>query len=54
MQQQQPDPDRSTRIVVVLIGVAMVGFIAVTYPTLIPALTVALAAFMALAVVLKL
>ncbi|MEU2100361.1 hypothetical protein ABZ741_38855 [Streptomyces globisporus] len=52
--QQQPNPDHNTRIVVALIGVAMVGFIAVTYPTLIPALTVALAAFMALAILLKL
>ncbi|MGC4911226.1 hypothetical protein ACLQ2J_36530 [Streptomyces cyaneofuscatus] len=50
---QQPT-DQNTRVVVALIGVAMVGFIAVTYPTLIPALTVALGAFMVLAILLKL
>ncbi|MCQ1582639.1 hypothetical protein [Streptomyces parvus] len=52
--QQQPNSDHNTRVVVALIGVTMVGFIAVTYPALIPALTVALAAFMALAILLKL
>ncbi|WP_405499693.1 hypothetical protein [Streptomyces anulatus] len=52
--QQQPDPDQNTRIVTALIGVALVGVIAVTYSSVIPALTVALAAFMALAIFLKL
>ncbi|MET7584248.1 hypothetical protein ACFCZ5_09920 [Streptomyces microflavus] len=52
--QQQPAPDQNTRIVTALTGVALVGFIAVTYPSLVPALTVALAAFMALAILLKL
>lgn len=52
MQQQPTDP--SSRIVTALLGMAVAGLIAVSYPTLIPALTVALAAFMALAVLLKL
>lgn len=52
--QQQPDTDPSTRIVTALLGTALAGLIAVSYPALIPAVTVALAAFMALAILLKL
>ncbi|MFE7931275.1 hypothetical protein ACFU6S_21570 [Streptomyces sp. NPDC057456] len=48
-----PQNDRHT-VATVLIGTAIAGLIAVAYPALIPALTIALAAFMALAVFLKL
>ena len=54
MQQQPNSSDPNSRIVTVLTGTAVVGLIAVGYPTLIPALTVALAAFMALAILMKL
>ncbi len=48
-----PQRDRHT-IATVLLGTAFVGLIAVTHPALIPALGVAFAAFMALALLLKL
>lgn len=51
---QQPNSSDPTNLVTVLIGAALAGLIAVSYPTLIPALTVTFAAFMALALVLKL
>ena len=54
MQQQPNSSDPNFRIIIALIGTALVGLIAVSYPLLIPALTVALAAFMALAIALKL
>ncbi|MDX3434264.1 hypothetical protein PV664_36060 [Streptomyces sp. ME01-18a] len=37
-----------------LLGTAVAGLIAVSYPVLIPALTVAIAAFVAIAILLKL
>ncbi|MFF3790867.1 hypothetical protein ACFYXW_12455 [Streptomyces sp. NPDC001981] len=53
--QQQPNPSEpNTRIVTALLGTVVFGLIAVSYPMLIPALTVACAAFMALAIILKL
>ncbi|WP_371631845.1 hypothetical protein OG892_39690 [Streptomyces sp. NBC_00341] len=53
--QQQPNPgEPDTRLVTALLGTVVVGFIAVSYPALIPAITVAGVAFMALALVLKL
>ncbi|UUY52792.1 hypothetical protein NRK68_36670 (plasmid) [Streptomyces yangpuensis] len=45
--------DRTT-IATALIGASLVGFVAVAYPALIPALTLALAAFGALYLFLKL
>lgn len=42
------------RVVTALVGTAVCGLIAVSYPVLIPALTVACAAFMALAILLTL
>ncbi|WP_159401307.1 hypothetical protein [Streptomyces maremycinicus] len=45
--------DRHT-VALALIGTVLVGLIAVAYPALIPALTIALAAFMALAFFLQL
>ncbi|MFE2644617.1 hypothetical protein ACFXDO_18930 [Streptomyces nigra] len=48
-----PQNDRHT-VAIALMGTALAGLIAVAYPALIPALGVALAAFMALAVFLKL
>ncbi|MFB8072582.1 hypothetical protein [Streptomyces californicus] len=43
----------NTHLVIALIGATVAGLVAVSHPTLIPALTVAFAAFMALAVILK-
>ncbi|MFG2761507.1 hypothetical protein [Streptomyces wuyuanensis] len=54
MQPQTNPSDPNFRIVTALIGAAVIGLIAVSYPMLIPALTVASAAFMALALILKL
>lgn len=47
-----PHQDRVT-VAVLLIGTASIALIAVLYPSLVPALGVALAAFMALALFLK-
>ncbi|MFE4694843.1 hypothetical protein ACFRH6_32920 [Streptomyces sp. NPDC056749] len=54
MQQQPNSSEPTSRLVTVLIGSAVVGLIAVSHPVLIPPLTVALATFMALSLVLKL
>ncbi|MEU3039252.1 hypothetical protein [Streptomyces griseoaurantiacus] len=48
-----PQRDRHT-IAIALLGTAFAGLIAVAYPALIPALGIAFAAFMALALFLKL
>ncbi|MER8237548.1 hypothetical protein [Streptomyces sp. NPDC094049] len=53
--QQQPNPSEpNTRVVTALIGAAVIGLIAVSYPVLIPVLTLVFAGFMALAILLKL
>ncbi|MFD5634774.1 hypothetical protein ACFWJM_11615 [Streptomyces sp. NPDC127077] len=49
----EPREDRNT-IAILLMGTALVGLVAVLYPSLVPALGLALAAFMALALFLKL
>ncbi|MEW2556976.1 hypothetical protein AB0957_35345 [Streptomyces zhihengii] len=46
--------DPTHRILTALLGTALVGVVAVAYPVLIPALGIAVGAFMALAVLLKL
>ncbi|MFJ9566000.1 hypothetical protein ACIRQQ_38945 [Streptomyces fuscichromogenes] len=48
-----PHNDRTTTVLV-LVGTGLVGLIAVLFPALVPALGVALAAFMAIALFLKL
>ncbi|MBD2828879.1 MULTISPECIES: hypothetical protein [Streptomyces] len=53
MSQQTNPTEPNTHLVIALIGAAVVGLVAVSHPTLIPALTLAFAAFMALAAVLK-
>lgn len=49
----EPRNDRHT-VALALIGTAMFGLIAVLYPSLIPALTIAITGFMAVAVFLGL
>lgn len=46
--------DRTQQLVLALIGTALVGHIALTYPSTVPALTLCVGAFVAIAVVLKL
>ncbi|GAQ66685.1 hypothetical protein PV729_22860 [Streptomyces europaeiscabiei] len=47
-------PQPHDRLVIALIGTALVGLVAVAYPGLIPALALCAAVFMALALLLKL
>ncbi|MEU5157773.1 MULTISPECIES: hypothetical protein [Actinomycetes] len=49
-----PDPDRRTTQAVALLGAAAAGYVGWTHPTLIPALTLALGAWLALTGYLKL
>ncbi|MEU5666530.1 hypothetical protein [Streptomyces longwoodensis] len=48
------DPQDRHTVALALMGAALAGLIALGHPALIPALTIAFAAFMALAVFLKL
>ncbi|WP_331764522.1 hypothetical protein OG209_40705 (plasmid) [Streptomyces sp. NBC_01383] len=54
MPQQPNSSEPNSRVVTALIGTTVAGLIAVSYPALIPAITVAGVAFMALAILLKL
>jgi hypothetical protein len=46
--------DRTQQLVLALVGTALVGYIALTHPSTIPALTLCAGVFVALAAVLKL
>ncbi|MFC8668543.1 hypothetical protein [Streptomyces sp. NPDC057199] len=49
-----PNNPQHDRLVIALIGTALAGLVAVSYPVLIPALGVCSVVFMALALLLKL